>query len=139
MDGSKGGFTPSARRRMTTGRCTLLAGLILAFLLAGTPARAADASDDAVLRSAGLPTDGPGLLDFFRKRTLSDADVARLAETVRRLGHPLFFAREQASADLIAAGRSALPFLREAVTDRDPEVVRRAARCLEAIEGGREA
>ena len=35
------------------------------------------AEDEQTLRTADLPTDGPGLLDFLRKRTLADADHFR--------------------------------------------------------------
>jgi outer membrane protein assembly factor BamB len=95
-------------------------------------------ADEATLRAAGLATDDPALVEFFRKRTLSAADRARLTVAVRRLGDHSFVVREQASNDLIAAGRSALPFLRPALTDADLEVARRARRALDSIERGPE-
>src|SRR5262245_41491966 len=92
------------------------------------------AADEKLLQEAGLKADGPALLDFFRKRTLSDADIAKLADTVRRLGDKSFTVREKATADLIAAGRSASPFLRIGLKDADLEVARRAQDCIRAIE-----
>src|SRR5262245_35658674 len=119
--------------------------LSMAILIAATSVSAAPVSADAnlqadeqLLRSAGIGTDGPALLDFFRKRTLTEMEQARLADSVRRLGDNVFAVREKASAELTAAGRLALPFLRQAVKDPDLEISRRAERCLHAIERGSE-
>jgi hypothetical protein len=98
----------------------------------------ADAADEAVLRKAGLQTDGPALLAFFRQRTLSQDQLVNLAATVRRLGDASYAIREQASADLAAAGRSALAPLQQALNDPDLEVARRAERCLKHLESARE-
>jgi hypothetical protein len=91
------------------------------------------------LRQAGVATDGPGLLDYFRKRTLSEDDRAKLAGVVRRLGDPKYRVRCKADQDLRAAGRVALPFVRAALEDPDLEIARRAERLLRHIEGGSEA
>ncbi len=110
-----------------------LAALALSVCFADEPG--ADlAHDEKLLTNAGVSADGPGLLDFFRARTLSESDRAALAATVRRLGDASFEAREKASQDLIRAGRHAVKPLREALADPDLEVRRRAERCLEAIE-----
>jgi SAM-dependent methyltransferase len=74
------------------------------------------------------------LLEFFRKRTPSEADRATIPTLVRRLADPAFAVRERASADLAALGKSAVPFLRKATQDPDREVARRAELCLQAIE-----
>jgi HEAT repeat protein len=91
---------------------------------------------EQTLKAAGVATDGPGLLDYIRKFTLSEADRQRLAAAVRRLGDPDFPERERASRLLVAAGRLAVPFLKPALGDSDPEVARRAARSLKEIERG---
>src|SRR5262245_17070049 len=96
------------------------------------------ACDEAVLKAAGLASDGPALLRFFRQRTPTEAELARLAAEVRRLGADSFQERERATRQLRAAGRSALPLLRAAVNDPDPEVVRRVARLLRELDGDRE-
>src|SRR4051812_19127914 len=69
---------------------------------------------EKTLADAGVATDAPALLRFFRDRPLSEADRARLADAVRRLGDDDFEAREKASAELVRAGRTALPLLRDA-------------------------
>jgi hypothetical protein len=92
------------------------------------------AQDEKTLREAGVSSDGPGLLDFFRRRTPSNEDLDRLRAAIRRLGDESFHVREQASRDLAAAGRASLPFLRPALEDADAEVARRARDCIEEIE-----
>jgi hypothetical protein len=114
---------------------TILAGIAL--LLLTWPAAGEEnmvAFDEATLKDAGVGSDVPALLDFFRKRTLSEADQAKLSKTVRKLGHLSFSVRERATADLIGLGRIARKHLQTALEDRDPEVVRRAEQCLRAID-----
>jgi hypothetical protein len=94
----------------------------------------ARAFDEATCKAAGQGTNGPALLDFFRKRTLSDAEVEKLGETVRRLGDRSYRVRTEASASLLAAGQVAVPLLRQALQESDAEVVRRAEQCLQRIE-----
>jgi HEAT repeat protein len=90
--------------------------------------------DEKQLNAAGVGTDGPALLAYFRQRTLTEDDRQRLAEHVRLLGSRTHKVRERATSDLIRAGRLALPVLRPALTSSDPETARRAARCVRAIE-----
>jgi HEAT repeat protein len=91
---------------------------------------------EAVLQEAKVETDGASLLRFFRDRTLTADDTARLTDAVRRLGDDDFDTREKASDELIRAGRKALPFLKAAERDKDPERARRVAQCLQEIESG---
>src|SRR5262249_53079132 len=60
----------------------------------------------------------------------------RVKELVGKLGDNVFIVRNRATNDLIAQGATARPELREALTNEDAEVVRRAASCLEAIDKG---
>jgi HEAT repeat protein len=92
------------------------------------------AADEKTLKDAGVPTDGSSLLAFFKARTLTDAEFARLQESTRQLGDDDFHVREKATADLRAAGRAVLPFLRTALRDADPEIVFRARQCVSAME-----
>ncbi len=113
---------------------SLGAVLLLAVLLAAPAASAAepDAADEQLLRSAGLATDGPALLQFFRLRSRTDADPAHLTALVQQLGDHATQAR--AAAELIAWGSPAVVPLRRAVNDlNDATVARQARSCLQAI------
>ncbi|HYT93770.1 MAG TPA: HEAT repeat domain-containing protein, partial [Gemmataceae bacterium] len=92
--------------------------------------------DETLLRNAGLPIDGPGLLDFFRKRSLKVADRQILEDLVGKLDSTAFKVREAAVKELIVRGRLALPFLKKAVKTGSLEMVRRATDCIKKIEGG---
>jgi len=122
---------------MSAARIVVVAALVLA-PAARADEPALDVSNEATLKGAGIGTDGPALLDFFRKRTLSRDQQAKLPETVRRLGNDSFAVREKASADLMAAGLFAVPLLQAVLQDPDPEIARRAELCLKHIQGGTE-
>src|SRR5262249_35235141 len=106
-------------------------------LLLGCAAEAADpnpvAADEQTLKAAGVGTTEPELLEFFRKRTLTDAERDKIQTLVRQLGDNSFKVRERASAELTARGITAVAFLRPAVQDADLEVARRAEECLRSI------
>src|SRR5581483_3366028 len=105
---------------------------------AAEPAKAAEpaAADLDLLSKSGIGTDGPGLVEFFRKRTVSDTDRGKIKELVRQLGADSYQARENASAQLAALGSAAETELRQALSDRDVEIVRRAEACLKLIQKG---
>ncbi len=90
-------------------------------------------NDLAHLRTAGLPTDGPGLQAFFAQRILNDAQREHLQRAIEQLAADSFDVRQSASAELVAAGLAARPLLRQAREANDVEVVRRAERALEQI------
>jgi hypothetical protein len=120
-------------------RVTLaLVALAVALALPPRPLAADEAAeaDEKVLKDAGVGTDGPALLDFFRRRTLSDVDRKRIGGLIGQLGSNSFEDREQASRSLRARGTPAVPFLRRALGEADLEVARRARLCLEEIENG---
>jgi HEAT repeat protein len=135
---------PSLARGAAVMRRIRFAGLAALVLLAILPAaRAAEpdpllAQDEKLLRDGHVSPEGPALLTFFRERTLTEAQKAKLADLVKKLGDDDFEVREKASADLVKAGRLAVPLLKPAARDRDAEVARRAADCLRAIESGGE-
>jgi hypothetical protein len=89
---------------------------------------------EKTLRAAQIPDDGAGLLTYFRRRTLSSAERARLADLVKRLGDEDFAEREKAVAGLVAAGPTVRPLLLPALRDPDLEVSRRAEQCLALLE-----
>jgi hypothetical protein len=93
-------------------------------------------SDETMLKDAGVAADGPGLLEFFRRRGGEAADEGRVKALVARLGDDDFDAREQATGQLIAVGARARPLLRQALADPDVEVATRARECLRRIDEG---
>src|SRR6266852_555272 len=69
---------------------------------------------EPALKAAGVKADGPGLVDFFWKRTRPDADRDRIQGLIRQLGDGPPPARDRAAADLVALGVAAVPLLRQA-------------------------
>lgn len=88
------------------------------------------------LSKAGVKTDGPGLLEFFRQRTLTDQKVQQIGLLIKQLNDDLFAIREQATRDLITLGTPARAALELAARDPDPEIATRARRCLDALPTG---
>jgi hypothetical protein len=91
------------------------------------------AADEQILKTARIESTDPALLEYFRRRVAPPLDVEKVRALIRQLGDDSFEVREKASQALIAVGEPAVPFLREAAKSTDPEVVRRADRCLQAI------
>src|SRR5438309_1785729 len=113
----------------------VLSGLMLC--LASLAARADQTGDEALLRGAKITPEGPGLLEFFRGRVArSEADEAKVLALIDKLANGRFREREKASADLIAIGLPARPFLTRATEHKDAEVRKRATECLAAIDAG---
>src|SRR5262245_6495048 len=130
--------------RRTTMRWTLaLPGLALALVLTALSSGAdepdATALDEQMLKEARIAPDGPGLLEFFRKRTLSNKDLERIKKLITELGDDSFEVRQNASAQLVSIGAPALDLLRQATKAPDVEVKRRAQECLKRIESGTSA
>jgi HEAT repeat protein len=92
------------------------------------------AEDKQTLETAKLGTDGPALLDFFRKRTPADKDLQRADGLIRQLSEDAFPVRQKAAEGLVALGLPALPPLRRALGHPDEEVRQRAAECLQVID-----
>jgi HEAT repeat protein len=97
---------------------------------------AAEDGDLAVLKAASVAVDGPGLLEFFRKRTHGELDSARLQQLVRQLGDDSFDLREKASAELVSLGALAASALTDAERDPDFEIADRARKSLALIKSG---
>jgi hypothetical protein len=116
------------------------AARLVLFLLSGlalVPTARADASgnDEQTLQQAGLRTDAEAILQWFRDRTLTDSQRARLLALINQLGDDRFDVREKATADLQAEGTRVIALLRQVVSKRDAdiEIVRRAEKVLEAL------
>lgn len=89
--------------------------------------------EEEILSAAGVKPDSPSLLQFFRKRTLADAEREKVKELIRQLGDPAYRTRELASKELISRGSIVLELLREAASSGRLEVSRRAEICIQAI------
>ena len=108
-------------------------------LFPGVPAATAPAEDgdERLLREAGIASDGPALLQFFRDRVAGGDDRDRIAALIKQLGDDSFDQREKASAQLVAIGAKAEAQLREAVKNPpEAEVKQRAELCLREIAKG---
>jgi hypothetical protein len=91
-------------------------------------------SDEQLLKDHKVSTDGPGLIEFFKKRAGETVSDARLAALIEQLGDDDFFKREEASRLLGLAGARARNHLKSALKHSDLEVRRRAGRILERID-----
>jgi HEAT repeat protein len=109
---------------------------ILLFTLSSQLARAAERDDERTLQNAGLPSDGPALLAFFHARSRANVEPNRLQILLDQLVGNSNQERNLATADLLGMGPLAVPALRRAAnTLENPELARRAAHCLQWLEG----
>jgi HEAT repeat protein len=98
----------------------------------------ATAEEEQVLKDAKIASDGPSLLEFFRKQILSARQVERIDALVSQLGDEDFKVRERATAELKGVGTPALARLRLALKDKDAEVRWRAEVTIQSIEQNNE-
>jgi HEAT repeat protein len=116
--------------------CALLG---LGVLLAQGPIPGEQAPDTTkedlkTLQGVGLGTDGPALLDYFRKRTFKEANPQEMNLLLKQLGSEDFALREKAFTGLISLGPSALVGLKEAEASKDTEIKQRARDLRERLE-----
>jgi HEAT repeat protein len=127
---------------MPRGRCVIVLGALALVLPAwwGAGPRGAaqqpDAVDAKVLQAAGIPTDTPALLEFFRKRSLKETDRKRIEELIEQLNDRAFKVRARAKEELILRGPVVLPFLQRAGKSGTLEFIRLVDQCLRKIETG---
>jgi HEAT repeat protein len=69
-------------------------------------------------------------------RSLKEADRQKMEDLIAQLDSPSYRKREEASAQLIAWGTVALPFLKRALVNPSLEMKRRAEICVSKIERG---
>jgi hypothetical protein len=124
---------------MTPRKWFTLTGLLLLVCLPLCP-RALPSQDEEelaadmnALKQAGVTTDEPGLLEFFKKHTGSESQRRMIGELIKQLGDSDYMVRENASRELEGLGSAARPALEQAKNHKNAEVASRAKRCLEAI------
>ncbi len=84
-------------------------------------------------------TEGLGLLNELKKRTLADVDPVKVQDLVQKLGDNSFEVRERAEKDLIRLGVPILTQLRQLFRDPpDLEARARIRACIETIEAENE-
>ncbi len=111
-------------RSRTLVLIALAVGLIVA-----APGRAEE-NDEKTLKENKIPTDGPGLITYFQKRTLADDTRAKVIRLIQQLGADTFREREQACNDLEDLGGLVRAQLAQATKDDDAEIRRRTRRIL---------
>ncbi len=85
------------------------------------------------LQAAKLATDSPALLNFFKKRTLSEETRSQIGKLIELLGASEYATREKASLDLTDLEDLARAQLVEALKHQDPEIRKRARAILTQI------
>src|SRR5437762_2543180 len=71
-----------------------------------------DKLDEEILARGKLTPDAASLLEFLKKRTLSEKERPELEKQVRRLGSSVFIVRERARLALIERGVASVDVLR---------------------------
>ncbi|MBV9125367.1 MAG: HEAT repeat domain-containing protein, partial [Planctomycetes bacterium] len=111
-----------------------VAGLVVLMVGRSPAAESGPPSEDEqTLQAAGVGTDGPALLEFFRRRSTPDADQGKIQDLIHKLGDRSAQVRNKAEVDLVAVGQPAIPLLRQAVEGHDIAVAGRAKTCLRKI------
>jgi hypothetical protein len=98
------------------------------------PAAGLHGEDEKILRAAGIAVDGPSLLGYFRKRSLTAEQRGRIRELIPRLGDDGFAMRQRASLELLGLGPAALGHLRAARGNPDEEIKERLRAILGELE-----
>src|SRR5207302_823921 len=124
---------PPRRPAMPRRSCAVLV-LGCALALAAGPAGAEDLKADlSALRRAGVDPDGPALVRYFEKRTVSEEKRAKIAGLIARLGADEYDAREKATAELTDLGGLGRALLTQALKHPDLEVRKRVRTVLARI------
>jgi hypothetical protein len=115
--------------------------LALALVAAVTPSAQADYSPEQHKADLKLFEDAKqshadaDLLDFFRKRMLTEEDQKRIEAIIEKLSNTSFQERQKATAELVKVGPPALPVLRKFVNSNAVlEVKQRCDLCIKQIE-----
>src|ERR1043165_1273706 len=92
--------------------------------------------DERVLDAAGVPSEGPGLLELFQARARTEPKPGQIEDLLGRLSGSVQEDRVQASSQLVVLGPIALPGLRRVANDlQDADVREQARRIMTWVEG----
>ena len=83
-----------------------------------------------------FPPTTAALVEFFKKRTKSPEELARIQSWLGELGNADYRIREEATRQLSQQGPLLLPFLRDFEMSPDPEALRRATLIRDHIRNG---
>ncbi len=104
--------------------------------LLATSARAADEADVTALKAAGLPTDGPGLLEFIKHRSRISIPADELQPFMKALASPDPKIADAGAAQLVMRGSLSIPALRAVVNDlANAKAAERARKAMSLIDG----
>lgn len=93
------------------------------------------ADDEKLLRTAGVPVDGKGLLGFLKRQVPTAGDEKEAEAFFRQLDSASFKERQRASQGLIALGPKMVPVLQRLLQPGPSlEVRRRAEACILAVQ-----
>jgi HEAT repeat protein len=92
------------------------------------------AEEEKALKEVKVGADAKSLLEYFKKRTLSEEDHEKIEGLIRQFGDDSFKVRHKATTDLLAIGVPALPFVRRALANPDEEVKERVRDCIATLE-----
>jgi hypothetical protein len=98
-------------------------------------ARGQEAADEQILKQERIGSDDASLIQYFRNRTLTEPQRARIDGLIRQLRDDSFDVREIATSDLLELGGSVAPLLQQAAAapGTEVEVVRRVERILQKL------
>jgi HEAT repeat protein len=94
-----------------------------------------DTPDEQTVKAAHLPVTGPGLVEFFKKRSLLSTESGPIKDLIGELSEKDAKTREKAFGGLVQYGMLAVPLLRQAAANvDDADASAKAKECLKLIE-----
>lgn len=90
-------------------------------------------SDRWLLQQAKIGLDAASLIKFLEEQSPTGVDPEKIDVLIKDLGNADFQRRERASKDLVTIGPVSIEVLQKELSNKDPEIVRRAQACIDAI------
>lgn len=119
---------------MNRARCLALGAVALLLLSPNIRAEDNRTYEEEILQTAGWATNSASLLRRLEQHVPPDRDPNPSPELIRLLGDRQYAQRTRAREQLIAAGVAALPLLRDATKNTDPEIAQSARVALAEID-----